>query len=1036
MSEELLQRDLLKNPEKLGKWDFYNIGATTLKVLKEHQIIPAIDYKKFERRKPDALIASDKKVIAVVANKLPKKLKTKKQIDKEISDWIEVTKKLKSKLLIVTDTKKTIWVNALTGEPIKDESGNELKQVFNPKDIETTKLIEKILDSIDEKKSQLISPKLKDPSPLARQIWQDIWSVSGATPENCLYTFVELFIFKYLSDLNVLTGFYNFYDLVKKYETNTEEQVLEFYAETIRKEIKNKFKENPKDKTTIINGTIFVSKDEKAVKGYSAVFKKVLDKFNNEGKLENIHYDFKSKIFESFLKESISKKNWGQFFTPLKVVRAIAQMTDIKEGMTICDPACGVGKFLLEPILKDLHRFYRIDKSRKLIRNIKLIGFDKGFDKDEQKTIILAKANMLIYLSDLIKENQDITEQFSDLFNDTFLLKTNSILGTLSEPITDEYDLILTNPPYVTSGSSNIKEEIIKSGLQGHYSINAMGVEGLFTEWIIRALKPGGKAFVVIPDGILSRTNDKNLRKFILDECIIDAIISLPEKTFFTTIKKTYILAITKKTDKSVTQKEPVFTYLVSDIGETLDVYRFDTEVNNLEDAVILFRQFIAAKQHFKTADKRCKIQLIDKFKPDNHWAVDRWWTEQEKIDLGIIEKESKMDVADFGVFVGEIANTLLEYQSPLKELVGKKKDNSEFKEIKLSDTNYFDLFIGKRVVKKDLVKLQGTIPLYSANVFNPVGLLPKSNISDFNNEFILWGIDGDFEFNYIKKGEKFATTDHCGAIRIKTDKISPSYLLYQLNTVKQSYGYDRVLRASLKNMKEVTIKIPVNKEGDCDITIQQDIAYDYGLIEEIKNKTNFYKKKLSKTIIELDKESYTFKVCRLDDILFSPPINSKITKSFCRNNTGTIPVYASSMNEHETLGFIKDNLPGIKYYENCISYNRNGSVGYVFYRNHRFTTNEDHRVLQLKPEVSKTISYQYLKYIIENALHISGFSFNDKAGINKIKALELQIPINQRGNFDISLQVIITKKFQFIRQVKQELEEKLDDLVKVNVNL
>lgn len=402
MSEELLQRDLLENPDKLGKWNFYNIGATTLRVLKEYKIIPSIDYKNFTKRKPDGLIIGGQKVIAVISNKLPKKLKTKKQIDKEVVEWIEVTKKLKSKLLIITDTKQTIWINALSGDTIKNEKGDELSQVFNPKDTETAKLIEKILGSIDEKNSQIIAPQLNDPSPLAKKIWQDIWSVSGATPENCLYTFVELFIFKYLSDLNVLTGFYNFYDLLKKYETNTENEVLEFYADIIRKEIKKKFKENPKDKTTIINGTIFVSKDEKAVRGYSTVFKKVLEKFRDDGKLENIHHDFKSKIFESFLKESISKKNWGQFFTPLKVVRAIAQMTDIKEGMTICDPACGVGKFLLEPILKDLRRFYRIDKNRKLIRNIKLIGFDKGFDKDEQKTIILAKANMLIYLSGIV----------------------------------------------------------------------------------------------------------------------------------------------------------------------------------------------------------------------------------------------------------------------------------------------------------------------------------------------------------------------------------------------------------------------------------------------------------------------------------------------------------------------------------------------------------------------------------------------------------------------------------------------------------
>ncbi len=66
----------------------------------------------------------------------------------------------------------------------------------------------------------------------------------------------------------------------------------------------------------------------------------------------------------------------------------------------------------------------------------------------------------------------------------------------MAKPIRNEYDLILTNPPYVMSGSSNLKDEIAKDeGLKKHYSVNAMGIEGLFMEWIVRALKPGGKAF-------------------------------------------------------------------------------------------------------------------------------------------------------------------------------------------------------------------------------------------------------------------------------------------------------------------------------------------------------------------------------------------------------------------------------------------------------------------------------------------------------------------------------------------------------------
>ena len=98
------------------------------------------------------------------------------------------------------------------------------------------------------------------------------------------------------------------------------------------------------------------------------------------------------------------------------------------------------------------------------------------------------------------------------------------------------------------SGSSNLKEEIAKQAeLKEYFNISAMGIEGLFMEWIVRALKPGGKAFIVVPDGIMNRSNDKKLRDFILDECMIDAVISLPINTFFTTNKKTYIVALTKK---------------------------------------------------------------------------------------------------------------------------------------------------------------------------------------------------------------------------------------------------------------------------------------------------------------------------------------------------------------------------------------------------------------------------------------------------------------------------------------------------------
>lgn len=93
------------------------------------------------------------------------------------------------------------------------------------------------------------------------------------------------------------------------------------------------------------------------------------------------------------------------------------------------------------------------------------------------------------------------------------------------------------------SGSSNLKDEIAKQDeLKRYFSISAMGIEGLFMEWIVRALKPGGKAFVVVPDGIMNRSNDKRLRDFILSECNLDAVISLPINTFLLLTKRRIFL--------------------------------------------------------------------------------------------------------------------------------------------------------------------------------------------------------------------------------------------------------------------------------------------------------------------------------------------------------------------------------------------------------------------------------------------------------------------------------------------------------------
>jgi type I restriction-modification system DNA methylase subunit len=1035
MSEELISRGLLLETEKIGKWDFYRIGNTNLKALKQNGIIRSVDYGDFEKKKIDGLIVQKKNVIAIIEYKIPSEFNTVAKQNKAVRQELEVAKKLGSKIIIATDTLETVWVNTLTGQKIKDEDGNEIRINFDPKDEKLPDLIEKINYSINEKNDQLKSKQLVNPTDLARQIWQDIWSVSGESPANCLYSFVELFIFKYLSDLGVLGQGVNFDHLMERFSydiDHPEEEALEYYAKNIRTKIKKLFPQNLLDNTTIINGTVFINKDQQAVRGYSTVFKKVLNRFKNYGKLENIDYDFKSKLFESFLKEGISKKNLGQFFTPLKVVRAIVKMAegDIREGIKMCDPACGVGKFLLEPIITRLGDYYDINSKTGITPKITIHGFDKGFDNEEQKTIILAKANMLIYFSDLIRENPGLTEEFSKLFNDSFTLKTNSILGTLSDPTENEYDLILTNPPYVTSGSSNLKEEIKNDAiLKKYYKINALGVEGLFLEWIIRALKPNGKAFVVIPDGILNRQNDKNLRKFILDECFIDGIISLPLNTFFTTNKKTYILCVTKKRNKSEVQKDPVFTYLVSEIGESRDVYRFDIDQNDLNEAVALYSFFRGNKNGFAKInnDKRCKIQPIERFDPNQHWSIDRWWPQEEQIELGIVEEKDSIDTNAFSELVGNISQNLAEYSELLKELSEKKKIINRRVEISLSDKRYFELFIGKRLVKKDLIKITGKIPIYSANVYFPISHHTKSNISDFSNNFVIWGIDGDFEFNCIQKHTPFVTTDHCGTIRILNDDILPEYLMLQLEHKKHLYGFDRGLRASLTNMERVFIDLPFDENNNIDIDKQLEVIDKYQYIAELKNKIAAYKRKIDSlnVVLDADVKGKTFKLIDLFDIVRG---DGKYTKKYGNTNKGNYPVYSASNKQPLTL------IDTYDFDDEYLTWATNGFAGYIRILTGKFSINADRGLLKPKTE---RVNIHYIKTILEPQLRALakgriGEKREDeftKVYPSMLKDLSLIVPTDSQGEIDLKAQNLIAETHNQIEKIKLSITQELDKI-------
>ena len=1051
MSEELIQRDLINAPEKMGDWNFYNIGATSLKLLKEAKIIPNRDYDEYEDKKPDIIITKKPLVIAAIEYKQPSDLRTKKQIKKAIAQEYGTAQVLKAKVYIVTDGKKSFWINPLTGNEIKQEDGSTITFNFDKNSTDCITLINKIRASISASNDQLKEAASVDPLPLAEKVWQDLWAVSGATPENCLYTFVEIFIFKYLSDLGVLKGMYSFYDLLSRYSGNNENEVLEYYASTVRVKIKELFPWNIKDKTTIINGTIFVSKDDKAVSGYATVFHKILKRFNDFGTLENIDYDFKSKLFETFLKESISKKNWGQYFTPLKVVRAIVNMVDIRAGMEICDPACGVGKFLLEPILHDLHRFYKVENGE-LKPQITLYGFDKGFDKDEQKTIILAKANMLIYMSSMIRENPDMTEKFSDLFNSTFLLQTNSILGTLAQPTKDKYDLILTNPPYVMSGSSNLKEEISKqTDLKNYFSISAMGIEGLFMEWIVRALKPGGKAFIVVPDGIMNRSNDKKLRDFILEKCYIDAVISLPLNTFFTTNKKTYILALTKKIEVNVggvltleKQSTPVFTYLCSEIGETRDVNRFDIDQNDLEVASDSFNMFKGSKMKFKTDDKRCKIVKIDDFYNGDHWSVDRWWTREEKIELGIEDEKEFVSIDDFISMINDVSSSILELEEPLRE-IQKKKVELNYVEKELAEIFDFSITTNSSDFTRSFVnKNKGNIPVYGASK-NPMEVgygYIKDNIPGvkYFSNCLTWNIDGSIGLFY-RKGI-FSLSEKVIPLVLKEEyakELDLDFLRFTIlsEVIKDPFTFTN--KGGKTRLGKIKISIPCDEKGRFSLTYQKALADLFEAKEQKATGLLDNRNYLEKTCIQIpfDENNYRIAYFPLNDLFVPQKGFAKYTKKYGDTHKGEYPVYSASHNNPLTY------INTYDYDGRFFTWATNGFAGKVLVIDGKFSVNGDRAVLVPKNN-RKDLDFDYMNFMLEPIFREmargrkgdNGTAEFTKLYPSMIENVMIPIPVDQNNNVDIVAQKEIATKYLVMQQCQKEVVNKLDEIIRQKIIL
>ena len=264
MSEELLQTEA----HPIGRFRYYRLGASTLRQLREAGILNASVPAKLSAKKPDGLIVvPGGRTLAVIEYKPPGKLRTDKQIESAIKQELQVANAL-CKLLNVTSGSKTFWINALNGKRVMGADGTPLSFVVDAKAILSgdfdSERFESLLGAIDasltSNHNTITPPHVIDPSLLANTIWQKIWVQTGKSPEKCLYNVVELFVFKFLTDIGVLNPNNGFESVEQHVVRQDSDAALKHYARICRKDVQDLFPEG-NDGTSIINGTIFVNEE-------------------------------------------------------------------------------------------------------------------------------------------------------------------------------------------------------------------------------------------------------------------------------------------------------------------------------------------------------------------------------------------------------------------------------------------------------------------------------------------------------------------------------------------------------------------------------------------------------------------------------------------------------------------------------------------------------------------------------------------------------------------------------------------------------
>ena len=301
--------------------------------------------------------------------------------------------------------------------------------------------------------------------------------------------------------------------------------------------------------------------------------------------------DTKGDIYEYMLGKIASAGQNGQFRTPRHIIKMIVDLMQPKPTDTICDPACGTAGFLVaaSEYLNEHHatEIFANPEAAKRFSEETFFGYD--FDSTMLR---IGSMNMMLHGV----ENPSIENRDS--------------LSEVHSHIDSKYSLILANPPFAGS----LDNESCAKNLQA--IVKTKKTELLFLALFLRLLKTGGRAAVIVPDGVLfgSSKAHKDLRQKIVEEQKLEAIISMPSGVFKPYAGVSTAIMIFTKTMSGGTDK--VWFYDMQADGYSLDDKRNELDAskhenNNIPDIIARFKN-LEAESARKATEQSFMVDKAD----------------------------------------------------------------------------------------------------------------------------------------------------------------------------------------------------------------------------------------------------------------------------------------------------------------------------------------------------------------------------------------------------------------------------------------